>query len=144
MERGKKIDRIIIDTGIVFALADRKDAWHRRSVIFIKTFNGRLIIPSTVVPEICYLLNKFLGKPAEVKFISSLADRELLIEHYDINDLKRCIELLNKYRDANIGFVDASLIAISERMNIRKLLTTDRKHFSFITPKHCKSFNLLP
>jgi len=144
LERGTKIDTIIVDTGIIYALTDKNDTWHRKSVDFITTFSGRLIIPSTLIPEVCYLINKFLGHKAEVIFINSLINREMLIEHFETDDLKRCIKLLKKYADANIGFVDASLIAIAERMNIRKILTTDRRHFSIVRPEHCSSFTLLP
>jgi predicted nucleic acid-binding protein len=144
LERGSKIDTIIVDTGIIYAMTDKSDTWHRKSVDFVTTFDGRLIVPSTLLPEVCYLINKFLGQKAEVIFINSLINREMLIEHFEIDDLQRCIKLLNKYADANIGFVDASLMAIAERMNIRKILTTDRRHFSIVRPEHCKSFTLLP
>ncbi|MCP5004167.1 MAG: PIN domain-containing protein [Planctomycetes bacterium] len=144
MERNIKIETIIIDTGIIYALADQKDAWHKRSVDFVESFNGRLIITSTVLPEAGYLINKFLGWDAEMMFINSLANRELLIEHFDVDDLKRCVEILNKYSDADFGFVDSSLMAIAERMNVRNILTTDRRHFSIVRPAHCKSFTLLP
>lgn len=144
MEKTFKIDAVIIDTGIIFALSDKKDSWHNRSVDFFTDFNGKLIIPSTVIPEACYLLNTFLGQSAEIKFINSLANREITIEHFSIVDLTRCIEVLTKYEDHNIGFVDATLIAISERLKATKILTTDRKHFSIIKPNHCKLFTLLP
>lgn len=42
------------------------------------------------------------------------------------------------------GFVDASIVAISERLGIPKILTADRRHFSAIQPKHCVAFTLLP
>jgi len=144
LEKVFKIDAVILDTGIIFALADEKDAWHKRSVDFLTDFNGKLIIPSTVIPEACYLLNTFLGQSAEIKFINSLMNREITIEHFTIVDLARCIEVLTKYKDHNIGLVDASLIAISERLKATKILTTDRKHFSIIKPNHCNLFTLLP
>ncbi len=144
MERNIKIETVIIDTGIVYALADQKDAWHKRSVDFVEAFTGRLIIPSTVLPEVSYLINKYLGLEAEVVFINSLANRELLIEHFDVDDLKRCVEILNRYSDVDFGFVDTSLMAIAERMNIHNILTTDRRHFSIVQPSHCKTFTLLP
>ncbi len=144
MEKTFKIDKAIIDTGIIFALSDKKDSWHSRSVDFLAAFSGNLIVPSPVIPEACYLLNTFLGQSAEKQFINALADREIAIEHFDIADLTRCTEVLNKYEDHNIGFVDATLIAIAERLKVTKLLTTDRKHFSIIKPNHCKSFTLLP
>jgi len=72
------------------------------------------------------------------------AIRELAIEHIDINDLRRCIEILKRYQNLNIDFVDASIIAISERLKVFKLLTTDRRHFSVIKPRHGEAFILLP
>ena len=144
MEKGYRINRVIIDTGIVYALSDKKDAWHVRSVEFITKFSGTLIIPSCVIPETCYLLNKYLGQEAEVAFINSLANKEMAIENVAINDLTRCVELLKRYDNLNIGFVDAILICISERLKITRILTTDRRHFSVIKPRHCNSYILLP
>ena len=144
MEKSYKIDYAVIDTGIVYAIADIKDSWHKQAVNFVSAFKGRLIIPSTVIPEACYLLNTYLGQSAEIGFINSLINRELVVEHFNADDITRCVELLKKYRDSNIGFVDASMIAITERLNISKLLTTDRRHFSVIKPSHCEAFTLLP
>ena len=144
MEKIRKSESAIVDTGILYALADRKDAWHRKSVIFVTVFRGRLIVPSTVIPEICYLLNTYLGQTAELAFVKSLIDREMAIEHFSEDDLLRASELITVYSDSNIGLVDASLVAIAERLRISSLLTTDRRHFSIIQPKHCARFALLP
>jgi len=59
-------------------------------------------------------------------------------------DFRRSFQLLETYSDVNIGFVDASLVAIAERLKISRILTTDRKHFSIIRPRHCHTFELLP
>lgn len=144
MGKSYKIDTAIVDTGIIYALADKKDSWHKQTADFVRTFKGRLIVPSTVLPEVCYLLNTFLGQSAEIVFISSLIKRELFVEHFNVDDLTQCNELLKKYKDFNIGFVDASIIAISERLNVCKIMTTDRRHFSVVKPRHCDAFSLLP
>lgn len=103
-----------------------------------------MIVPSTVVPEICYLLNTYLGSDAEISFVKSLVNRELLLEQSTFQDLSRIAELLKKYDDVNIGFVDASLVAVAERLRISGILTTDRRHFTAVKPQHCKEFTLLP
>ncbi|MBI4698117.1 MAG: PIN domain-containing protein [Nitrospirae bacterium] len=144
MEKSYKIDSAVIDTGIVYAIADKKDSWHKQAVGFVSAFKGRLIIPSSVIPEACYLLNTYLGPASEIGFINSLINRELAVEHFNADDMSRCVELLNKYSDSNIGFVDASMVAICERLNISKILTTDRRHFTVIKPGHCEAFTLLP
>ena len=60
------------------------------------------------------------------------------------DDLTRTVEVMDKYLDTDLGFVDASLVAVAERLKIREILTTDRRHFSLIRPRHCASFVLKP
>lgn len=135
---------IIIDTGIIYAMADRDDTWHERVVAYLKTQKDILIVPVTVLPEACYLLNSYLGKEVERSFISSLLHGEMTVECLTAEDLRQTSNLLERYADANIGFVDATLVAIAERLKIHRILTTDRRHFSLIRPRHCTSFELLP
>ncbi len=135
---------ILVDTGILYAMADMDDAWHGAIKRFLQKSTETLIVPITVLPEICYLLNTHLGQASEKKLIESIIRGELRVESLTIEDFRRSIHLLETYSDINIGFVDASLVAIAERLKIQRILTTDRKHFSIIRPRHFHSFNLLP
>lgn len=108
------------------------------------SFRGKIVVPSTVIPEACYLLNTYLGPEAEIAFVDSLLKRELSVENIGVPDFVRCVELLKKYEKLNLGLVDASVIAVAERLKIQKVLTTDRRHFSAVRPKHFESFVLLP
>lgn len=144
MAQAGQVSARLVDTGILYALADRNDSWHKRARESLTGYRGRLIVPAPVLPEACYLINRYLGAGAERALIASLLARELIVEHPETADLVRVVELLDTYRDANIGFVDASCVAIAERLRIREVLTTDRRHFSLIRPKHCEVFSLLP
>ena len=135
---------ILVDTGALYALADETDRWHQPVKAFLERHPDPLILPVTVLPETCYLLNVYLGQEAERRFVASAARGELILEAVTPADLRRCLELLETYADANIGFVDASLVAIAERLNVRRLLTTDRRDFSLIRPRHCPALELLP
>lgn len=135
---------IIVDTGILYAIADMDDAWHKRATGFLADNRDLLIVPVTVIPEAAYLLNTYLGVKAEQKLLTSIAAGEFKYENITIVDLKRSIKLIRDYSDANMGFVDASVIAMAERLKICRILTTDRRHFSIIRPIHCPSFTLLP
>lgn len=64
--------------------------------------------------------------------------------HFTPDDLARCVTLLKTYDDAAIGFVDASIAAIAERLKITTILTTDRRHFSIITGTDARPYTLLP
>ena len=134
----------LVDTGIVYALADKGDAWHRRAAASVVGFPGRLMVPASVIPEACYLLNSCLGPFAEAAFLDALIRREMSVEQVTGPDMARTIEILKQYADANIGFVDASLVAVAERLGIDAIFTTDRRHFSLIKPAHCSAFTLLP
>lgn len=134
----------LVDTGILYALADKGDAWHRRAAASVIGFLGRLIVPASVIPEACYLLNSCLGPFAETAFLVALNNREMSVEQMTGPDMVRTVEILKQYADANIGFVDASLVAVAERLGINTILTTDRRHFSLVKPAHCSAFTLLP
>ena len=51
---------------------------------------------------------------------------------------------MERYADLDVGFVDASVLAIVERLNEPKLATLDRKHFSVMQPRHVDALELLP
>ena len=134
---------ILVDTGALYALADQDDAWHERVRVFLENSAHSLIVPVTVLPEVCYLLNTYLGQEAERQFVTALARGELTIEPLMISDLPRCVQLLDIYAAANLGPVDASVVAIAERLHIQQILTTDRRDFSLVRSEHLPAFELL-
>lgn len=138
------ISPVLVDTGIIYALADRSDAWHLRALAFVQNFKGKLVVPATVIPEACYLLHTHLSPKAETAFIKSLVSRSLRLEQVDEEDMNRAVEVMDLYSDLSIGLVDASVVAVAERLKISAVMTTDRRHFSVIKPKHCAAFTLLP
>jgi predicted nucleic acid-binding protein len=125
-------------------MADEDDRWHAPVREYLEEQADDLIVPVTVLPEACYLINTYVGQSAERRFVLSLLQGEMRIEGLADPDLPRTSSLLERYSDANIGFVDASVVAVAERLKVRRLLTTDRRHFAPIRPRHCPRFELLP
>jgi predicted nucleic acid-binding protein len=135
---------ILVDTGPLYAMADRDDDWHARVVGFLGRSRDELIVPVAVLPEAAYLLAAHLGPAAERKLVQSFVNGEMGLAELTLPDLRRTLELLDRYAAARIGFVDATVIATAERLKISRILTTDRRDFSLIRPRHCKAFELLP
>lgn len=133
---------LLIDTGPLYALADVDDDWHTRAAEFLLQARETLLVPVTVLPEITYLLNHRLGPRAESRFVASLAAGELTIEPLYRADLERSAELLAAYPD--LGFVDCTVVAMAERLRLRSVVTTDRRHFAAVRPRHVEAFELLP
>lgn len=61
-----------------------------------------------------------------------------------MSDLDRMAELVEKYADFPLDLVDASVIAVAERLGADEIATLDRRHFSVVRPAHLQAFTLLP
>lgn len=133
---------LLLDTGALCALADADDGWHIPVRKFLEAERQSLLVPVTVIPEAAYLMRKRLGAAVEARFVESLAAGELATENLTQRDIARCAELLHIYNF--LGFVDASIVAMAERLRLRALVTTDRRDFARVRPSHVAAFQLLP
>jgi len=100
-------------------------------------------VPELVITEVTYLLGTRLGAEAEVRFLGDLASGNLIAEPVAAGDWLRMAELVARYRDLPLGSVDASVVAVSERLGVRSLATLDRRHFTVVRPT-LASFELMP
>lgn len=60
------------------------------------------------------------------------------------DDYFRSFDIMQRYRDAELDFTDASIMALAERYNITEIATFDRRDFALVTPAHAPHFTLLP
>jgi uncharacterized protein len=83
-----------------------------------------------------------MGPAAQRAFVASLGAGELGLGQIGRADVERCRALLDEY--PQIGFVDASVVAVAERLHIHVLATTDRRHFGAVRPRHVDALTLAP
>lgn len=107
---------MIVDTGVIYADIDRSDDWHAAAAELLSTAPGPLRVPSLVVTEVCYLLQVRLGSVAEADFLVALSRQEIDLSPLTTGDYARAAELVRKYSDLPLGAVDASAIAVAERL----------------------------
>ncbi len=131
---------IIADTGGVLVLFDQSHPKHQAT---LDSLDERLIVPSLTLPEIDYLSYR-LPRGAMRSFMASLLTQEFEYYELDLIDLQRANEIMNQYADAKVGLVDASVVAVAERLNINRILTIDQRHFSLFKPKNLGFLELLP
>jgi uncharacterized protein len=101
-------------------------------------------MPQSVLNEVCYLLTKSGGNWAASNFLRRLPNMNFILTALQVDDLARTAELLEKYADTRVDFVDASVAAVAERLNITRILTLDQRDFQILRPKHVDHFELLP
>ncbi|MDO8670629.1 MAG: hypothetical protein Q7O66_04270 [Dehalococcoidia bacterium] len=87
---------IIVDTGPLFAPADFSDAHHEKVAEFVAMTNEVMVLPALVLPEVSYLVNKYLGVDVEVQLLRSIASGEggLRLEGVTRADLTRVADLV--------------------------------------------------
>ncbi|MBI2938995.1 MAG: PIN domain-containing protein [Chloroflexi bacterium] len=135
---------VLVDTSGLYALADADSEAHKAVRRYVATTHEALVVPVTVLPEVDYLVATRLGVHVELAVLKSVATGELWLEGLTPADVQRCVELIDQYADSDIGFVDASIVAIAERLRISRILTLDHRHFRMLRPKHGEAFELVP
>jgi predicted nucleic acid-binding protein len=123
---------VILDTGVVYAYYDRSDSWHFASRRLIEEESGRLILPTPVIPEVDHLLGNRLGVEAQATFYEGLIGGAFFAADLPQESYPRVLALNRKYRDLNLGFVDAAVLALAEHLNLGRIATTDRRHFGAV------------
>lgn len=130
---------ILADTSGIIALLDIRHQKHEHA----KRYLPNLIIPSTILCEVDHLASKRFGAFAARKFLASVADKKLPLITPDLQDIQLSYKVMERYADANIGFVDASIVALAERHRIARLLTLDG-HFGFVKAPTLGLLEVLP
>lgn len=103
-----------------------------------------MFLPDLVLTEAVQLIVSRIGDAAESHFIRGIAASGVVVVHTEHEDLVRVAELLETYADLRIGTVDASVIAIAERLGVTTIATLDHRHFAPVRPRHVERFELVP
>lgn len=104
----------------MYAYVDADDRHHATSLELLVTHPGPLIVPTLAITEVTCLIGTRLGADAEVRFLGDLASGDLIAEPVAAGDWLRIAELVHTHRHLPLGSVDASTIALAERLNVRK------------------------
>lgn len=135
---------LIIDTGPLFAALDRDDDFHVPCRDLVTRHAAELLVPAPVLVEVDYWIHTRLDATAAARFLGDVASGALEVIDLNRTDHSRAAEICSRYADAGVGFVDAAVLAIVERLGESKLATLDRRHFGMLKPAHVPHLELLP
>lgn len=135
---------IILDTGPLLAALDAADPDHSACAQLLVEAEEDLIAPALVLAELDYWCHERLSGSAWLAFLDDLLGGVYRVEHPTAGDLQRCHALQTQYEDLRLGVVDASVLALTERLGEPKLATLDRRHFGVMRPSHVDALHLLP
>ena len=134
---------MITDTGVVYAAMDRNDPSHASCVELLERTGDPLVVPSPVLAELDWI-GDARGVPALDATLASVESGSIEVIDLSPADYTRIRELCQQYRDLGLGMVDASVVAVAERLGEETIATLDHRHFSVVRPRHVASFTLVP
>ncbi|MEX2182820.1 MAG: PIN domain-containing protein [Chloroflexota bacterium] len=135
---------LILDTGPLLAALDRADPEHAACARLLMEATEDLVVPELVLAELDYWCSRRLSAEAWPVFLDDVLAGAYRIEAPTHADLRRCRELQATYTDLGLGVVDASIVALAERLGEPKVATLDRRHFAAVRPIHVPAFEIRP
>lgn len=101
-------------------------------------------MPAPVLVELEYLLRRTDQVDTFVRFLEDCRREAFQVHALEPPDYARVGELLKTYAHLRVGFVDAAVLAVTERLREPKLATLDHHHFAVMRPRHVDALELLP
>lgn len=90
------------------------------------------------------MIESRLGPAAEIGFLRLVTSPALVIVELTAADYQRIIELIEQYADMGLGTVDASIVAVAERLGITTVATLNRRDLTAVCPTHVGRFEPVP
>ena len=130
--------RLLCDSGPLIATFNKKESQHQRCVRLLAEWPGRLLVPEPVLGETCNFLRNNVprGAAAEIRFLHAMLDERGDFDIIDPvpEDRRRAVELADRLATALVGYVDAMVIAIAERLRVPHIATIDYKMVGMMNP----------
>lgn len=135
---------ILCDTGPMVALIDKRDTYHASCVAVAAALKSAgMLTTHACLAEAMYLVRRVGGWRAQEELWGYVSDGLLRVHVPRAAELDRMLELMRKYSDTPMDFADASLVAASETLDLRRVFTTDG-HFYAYRQNQGEAFDVVP
>ena len=132
----------LIDTGPLVAYLDAADPGHGEVVACLEDFSGQLATTSAVIAEAMHFVSARKDGACLLAGFVALSRTEV----YDLcrpPELLEAALLMQKYADTPMDFADATLVLLAEALDVRDILTLDRRGFSTYRTRRQRSLRLV-
>ncbi len=135
---------IAVDSGFLFALADRRDRWHARAIELARTtVDEGWVCTWPVLTETTHLFVRELRPEFAVQLLGDVSSGALAVWTPPADTWPRIPALMSKYIDLPMDLADASLVLLAEHLGHGRILSTDQRDFRAYRWKSRKPFHNL-
>lgn len=131
---------LLVDTGPLVALADKRDKAHERCTAFLKDYRGRLMTTWAVLTEFSHLAP---GVAATLPLYQWIERGGLELLPLGRDELVGAIDWITRYADRPMDLADASLVVAALKTGSTQIWTLDRNDFETYRLPGRKHFKLV-
>ncbi|WP_420636864.1 type II toxin-antitoxin system VapC family toxin [Candidatus Palauibacter sp.] len=132
----------LVDTGPIVAYLDPDDPAHREVGALLDRSRGMLHTTGAVVTEAMHFLARSrLGPSALADFVTCSDMR--VHDACQPPGITTAALLMGRYADTPMDFTDATLVLLAQRLDVRAVLTLDRRGFRTYRTKEGRPFRLV-
>ncbi len=131
---------LLVDTGPLVALADKRDKAHERCTQFLKSYRARLLTTWAVLTEFSHLAPTVASTLPLYRWIERGG---LEIMPLGKEELITAIDWINRYADRPMDLADASLVVAALKTGSTTIWTLDRNDFETYRLPGRKHFRLV-
>jgi predicted nucleic acid-binding protein len=135
---------IILDTSGLLAAIDSAERAHQRAAAALRACEPPRCLSPFVLAELDYLLARRVSNAAAGRLLDEVAAGAYRLEPFGAADVAQAIEILDRYKDLDLGLADASLLVLAERYDTRDVLTLDERHFRAVRDRRGRPLRILP
>lgn len=132
----------LLDTGFLVALVNAADPAHQACVEVWKHARGPFVTTEGVLTECAHLLRRAPG--AFDNALKIVRGAGVVVMPFTKPRIGRALELMARYADVPMDFVDALLVELAEELETAHALTLDVRGFSAYRVNERHRFRLLP
>ncbi len=131
---------LLVDTGPLVALANKRDKHHPACSATLKSHRGRLLTTWAVLTEFAHLCGPV---SASLPFYRWIERGGLELLPLGRDELVAAIDWIDRYADCPMDLADASLVVASLKTGCNKIWTLDRADFETYRLPGRKHFHLV-
>jgi len=134
---------IAVDSGFLYALVDRQDAWHQRAAALAHTASQGWVTTWPVLTEVCHLYQRWLSPRQASELMADVADGLLMVWDIPLARCQAVPAMMQRYPTLPMDLADASLVLLAEHLGHGRILSTDERDFGAYRWKQHQPFDNL-
>jgi uncharacterized protein len=135
---------ILLDTSGLFAALNPDQPDHDAARAALERESPPRVLSPFVLAELDYLTASRGGARPELALLAEVSAGTYRLASFDADDVAQAAEVIRRYLDLGIGLADASIVVLAGRLDTRRILTLDERHFRALSPLDGGHFTLLP